>query len=349
MRGTRMIAAAGAVAGLVGCAPGAANPLADPPPGHVEPNTYNRKVDAAGKILLETAERIRRIDPCGLLPEALPAGYGAVRGHGPRSELDVCTATVVSAAAELEVSLDLSPGTVPAVPSADAGDRPDTGERDGEPDGDGSCTRRFPLGLPVTVSADTAPPVPGAAVTVRSRDGAAAAVSACALATEVVAVASTRTAALPPRPVSGPGRLRLATADPCEMLGMVGADHHVDWRIDGDPYRCAFTVVPPGEAATAWLVEYTLEPAHAAGPEVRFVDVDGYTVAVRSAENRCRMSVPVEAARTGAGTAAAAGEVPSVVVTVASVDPVDPADPPGSGGCDTFVGVVADVADLAVT
>ena len=278
---------------LAACATVVAGTSPVPPPrqpDRIEPNTYSQRVSAADKVALELAERLRRLDPCGLMPEAVVADYGDVRRFGPEEGFDTCTAVLRSPGGDdgdLSVTLDLS------APPRDVADRPlrfgdnkiqrsrIVGESTAE------CTVRFVLDLPVTAFVDGEPPV--RAATVRAVEDFPPGVApdsqtVCEVAERTHTVAVEALRALPARPVSGPGRIRLAAADPCEIVGWFAPEDLLHWAVDTDPYSCDYSVRLPGGGAQIWTVRFVLEPdaEPVAGPGVERVTAAGRSIVVRS-------------------------------------------------------------------
>lgn len=340
---------------LTGCATVAAGvpttaPAAEPSP--VQPNTYGRQVGASDKMLREIAERVRRVDPCALLSEPVLTDYGAVRQFGPQDRLDSCTAVVLPTGGghpdELKVAVELSP------PPGDEGERV-TGFGQTEVyrvhtthDRISQCTLRFAFTVPVTVAVDGAPPTRFGTVEARhyrAENSPASGADVCAVAEKVLGVTLARIPALPARQGSGPGRIRLAAADPCEAIGGFEEAELVQWHIDSEPYRCSFrTHSDAGEPAT-WRVSFELEPEYmlASGEHAREVTFDGRSLFVRRGDGYCRVAAPVgdvvDINRAGGPERGlpSGRNVPTVVLSSDTTE------------CDRLVPLAAELADLAVT
>jgi hypothetical protein len=85
--------------------------------------------------------------------------------------------------------------------------------------------------------------------------------TACEAADDTHDVAVDGLRALPARPTSGPGRIRVAAADPCEVVGLFAPEDLIQWSVDAaDPYRCDYSVLLPGGGAQTWSVRFGLEP-----------------------------------------------------------------------------------------
>lgn len=358
--GTRSTAAAviaciAVPSALTGCATVLAGTPVGTPAAHVDylaPNTHSRSIDPSDKMLLEVAERLRRLDPCGLLPESVVAGYGEVRQFGPQEALDTCTTVAHPSGGakydELEVTIDLSP-----VPDTD-------GQRDwsfGDTEvyrnttthnNSLGCTLTFALDIPVTVTADAVPPTRFATIAVtqyRSEDSSGESVPVCAVAADTLSETLTLVPSLPARPTSGLGRIRLAAADPCEIVASFAPEELVGWQIDSDPYRCVLTQHQEEAAPTTWSIHYGLEPEFAPpeDDDTREVVFDGLTLHVRETGDSCRIAAPVESVidtnRPGAEryNRSSGRNVPAVVLM---------SDTPN---CDDLVPLTVDIADGALT
>ena len=339
---------------LAGCATVVADTAAGPPkrePDRIEPNTYSQRVSAADKVVLEVAERFRRLDPCALLPEQMVAEYGNVRAFGPRGAFDRCAAVLRRSGHEptdLTVTVDLSP-----YPDGDGeqvtrfGDNRIQRMRSIE-DAAAECTLRFVVDVPVTVSVDATPPVRFA--TVRAHEQSLSGVApttntVCEVAEKALGAALDRIPDLPPRPTSGPGRIRLAAADPCEIVGLFAPEDLARWTVGADPYRCDYSVRLAGGGAKTWIVQFGLEPESAlvAGPEIEEVVQGGRSFYVSRAGDLCRVAAPVEnVVDTNRVDVEPEGRragrnVPTVIVS--SVD----------DECARLVPLAANLADLALT
>lgn len=339
---------------LAACATVVARPSPVPPPrepDRIEPNTYSQPVSAADKVVLELAERLRRLDPCGLMPEAVVAEYGDVRRFGPEEGFDTCTAVLGRGDGEdheLSITLDLS------APDPGDDDRPVRfGNNEiqrsrviGEPTS--ACTGRFVLDLPVTAFVDGAPSARAATVRAVEHfpDGAVAeSQTVCEAVDRIHGVAVGALRALPARPTSGPGRIRLAAADPCEIVAWFAPQDLVHWSVDSDPYRCDYSVLLPGGGAATWNVRFRLEPEHdtVAGPGIEGTAAAGRSIVVRREGEICEAATPVEDVVDTNRDAAPSDErssgrnVPTVVVSRAD------------GVCEGLPALVAELADLALT
>ncbi len=319
---------------------------------YLAPNTHSRSIAGSDKMLLEVAERLRRLDPCGLLPESVVARYGEVRQFGPQRALDTCTAVAHPSGGakydELDVTIDLSP-----VPNTD-------GQRDRSFDDtevyrtttthDNSlgCTLTFALDIPVTVMADAVPPSRFATIEVaqyRSEDSIGESVPVCAVAADVLSETLALVPSLPARPTSGAGRIRLAAADPCEIVGNFVPEELVGWQIDSDPYRCVLTPHQDGAAPATWSIYYGLEPEFPSpqDDDTREVTSDGLTLQVRETGHSCRISTPVESVvdtnRPGAEryNRSRGRNVPAVILMSDTLN------------CDDLVPLAVDIADGALT
>ncbi|MFD6895004.1 hypothetical protein ACFWB0_10720 [Rhodococcus sp. NPDC060086] len=340
---------------LTGCATVMAGTPTETPSAPVEylaPNTHSRSILPADKMLLEVAERLRRLDPCGLLPEKVIAGYGEVRQLGPQVALDTCTAVVHPSGGakhdELNVTIDLSPA-----PTTEGGLDRSFGDTEvyrttTARDNSAGCTLRFALDIPVTVTADAVPPARFATIEAtqyRSDESTGNVVPVCDVAADVLSVTLARVPSLPARPTSGPGRIRLAAADPCEIVGSFAPEDLVGWQIDSDPYRCVLTPQAEGTAPQMWSIHYGLEPEFVPteGDDTREVMFDGLTLHIRESGDSCRISAPVESVidtnRPGAERHNWSGgrNVPAVVLT---------SDTPN---CDELVPLTVEIADGALT
>ena len=335
---------------LAACATVVAGTSPVPPPrepDRIEPNTYSQPVSAADKVALELAERLRRLDPCALMPEAVVGKYGELRRFGPEKGFDTCTAVVRRPGdrqRDLSITLDLS-----APPRGEEDRAVRFGGAEIERlrvvgDSTAECTRWFALDLPVTAFVDGDPPVRTAAVHVveHFRPGVVPETgTACEAADETHDVAVDGLRALPARPTRGPGRIRLAAADPCEVVGLFAPENLIQWSVDADPYRCDYSVLLPGGGAQTWSVRFGLEPegAPVAGPDREGTSVAGRSIVLRRDGDLCTAATPVEdvvdtnrvAARTGGRT------VPTVAVSSAGTD------------CSRLAPLVVELADLALT
>lgn len=339
---------------VTGCATVVADTAAGPPPrepDRIEPNTYSQRVSAADKVVLEIAERFRRLDPCALLPEQEVAEYGELRGFGPRDALDTCTAVVRRPGehpTDLVVTVDLSPS------SDGEGERitrfgDDRVQRMRITDDTAAeCTLWFVVDVPVTVSVDGAAPVRFA--TVRAREHSPSGPgpdpnTVCEVAEKMLGVALARIPNLTPRPARGPGRIRLAAADPCEIVGLFAPEDLARWTVDADPYRCDYALRLAGGGAKTWSVQFGLEAESSlvGGPDVEEVVLGGRSFFVGRDGDLCRVAAPVENVvdtnRTTVEPAdrASGRNVPTVVVS--SVDTE----------CGRLVRLASDLADLALT
>ncbi|MEE2031624.1 hypothetical protein [Rhodococcus chondri] len=340
---------------MTGCATVAASipttaPAAEPSPVH--PHTYGRDIAPPDKMLREIAERVRRIDPCALIPESVVAPYGEVRQFGPQTRLDSCTAVVHPTGGnpldELTVAVELSP------PSGDEGERVsgfgrnevyrvhDTHGRTSQ------CTLRFAFTVPVTVAVDGAPPTRFGTVEAqhrRAEDSAAPGADVCEIAGDTLRVTLARIPSLPARPGTGPGRIRLAAADPCEVIGGLEETELLHWHIDSAPYRCAFRTLTADGGPTTWSVSFGLEPEYMLvdGDHAQEVKFDGRSLFVRGGDGYCRVAAPVaevvDTNRPGVAehSKPSGRNVPTVVLSSDTAE------------CDRLVPLAADLADLAVT
>ncbi|MGX6511236.1 hypothetical protein ACSYG9_16550 [Rhodococcus sp. SJ-2] len=340
---------------LTGCATVMAGTPVETPPAPVDylaPNTHSRSIGPSDKMLLEVAERLRRLDPCGLLPEPVVARYGEIRQFGPQRALDTCTAVAHPSGGakydELDVTIDLSP-----VPSTDGQRDRSFGDTEvyrttSVHENSLDCTLTFALDIPVTVTADAVPPSRFATIAVtqyRSAESSGESVPVCAVAADVLSETLALVPSLPGRPTSGPGRIRLAAADPCEIVGSFAPEELVGWQIDSDPYRCVLTPHQDGVAPESWSIYYGLEPEFAPPDrdDVREVTFEGLTLQVRETGDSCRISAPIESVidtnRPGAEryNRSRGRNVPAVILM---------SDTPN---CDDLVPLTVDIADGALT
>lgn len=347
---------------LAACATVVAGTSPVPPPrqpDRIDPNTYSQRVSAADKVVLELAERLRRLDPCGLMPEAVVAHYGDVRRFGPEEGFDSCTAVLRPPGddGDMSITLDLS------APARDEVDRPFRfGHKEiqrsriiGESTAE--CTVRFVLDLPVTAFVDSEPPAREA--TVRAVEDFPAGVApdsqtVCEAAERTHKVAVEGLRALPARPVSGPGRIRLAAADPCEIVGWFAPEDLVNWAVDADPYRCDYSVRIPGGGAQTWTVRFGLEPEAEpeAGPAVDLLTAAGHSIVVRRDGDGCTVATPVEGT---VDTNRVAASVDTDRVAASVDEPVSGRNVPTvvvsstDSSCGGLPTLAAELADLALT